>query len=237
MNTEYTYDYINGTDVYIYQHPDMFRINTDTALLASFMRIKEGERVLDIGTNNGALLAVASTSKPRFLYGVDIQEEAIALAKKNMEHHHIENIELFCGDVCTIDLPKVDVIVCNPPYFKVSDEKNLNASTALQLARHEKYLTLDNLCARVSSLLDEKGRFYMVHRANRIAEIAYVMHKYRLEIRTMQFVYDDRHKKRAGIDENQGAAVSVLIEARKDGKVNCHVLPSIHLPNVKVLDD
>ena len=52
----YTYDYINGTDIYLYQHKKMFRINTDTALLAQFMKVKKGERVLDIGTNNGALL-------------------------------------------------------------------------------------------------------------------------------------------------------------------------------------
>ena len=34
---DYTYDYINGTDIYLYQHKKMFRINTDTALLAQFM--------------------------------------------------------------------------------------------------------------------------------------------------------------------------------------------------------
>ena len=56
---DYTYDYINGTDIYLYQHKKMFRINTDTALLAQFMKVKKGERVLDIGTNNGALLLAA----------------------------------------------------------------------------------------------------------------------------------------------------------------------------------
>lgn len=220
MKNDYTYDYIHGTDVYLYQHRKMFRINTDTALLASFMQIHEQESVLDIGTNNGALLAVAKKAKPSYLYGVDIQPEAITLAKHNMKHHNIENVQLLCGDICMIDVPKVDVIVCNPPYFKVSQDSqkagknNLNMSKTLQIARHETYLTLEKLCARVSSLLHEQGRFYMVHRANRIAEIAYVLHTHRLEIRTMQFVYD----------EQKEDACSVLIEARKDGKVNCHVL-------------
>lgn len=239
MKIDYTYDYIHGTDVYIYQHRKMFRINTDTALLAAFMHIKKGEKVLDIGTNNGALLAVANTCDPAFLYGVDIQEEAIALAKHNMAHHHIEHVELFCGDVCTLELPKVDVIVCNPPYFKIHEKGdntnagNLNACAALQIARHEKYLTLDNLCAKVSSLLEEKGRFYMVHRANRIAEIAYILHQHRLEIRTMQFVYDDRIAGKKVSNQNDGSAISVLVEAWKDGKVDCHVLPAIHLPDLQ----
>ena len=42
MKKEYTYDYVNGTDVYLYQKKGMFRINTDTPLLAHFMRIEKG---------------------------------------------------------------------------------------------------------------------------------------------------------------------------------------------------
>ena len=109
----------------------------------------------------------------------------------------------------------MDVIVCNPPYFKVHETSNLNESQSLQMARHERFLTLDTLCRRVQELLDEKGRFYMVHRASRIAEIAYTLKQHRLEIRTLQFVYD----------VNKEEAVSVLVEAVKDGKVNAHVLP------------
>ena len=134
---DYTYDYINGTDIYLYQHKKMFRINTDTALLAQFMKVKKGERVLDIGTNNGALLLAAHRYAPSYLYGIDIQPEAIAVAEKNMEHHHITNVVL-----------------------------------------------------------------------------AYTLKQHRLEIRTLQFVYD----------ANREEAVSVLVEAVKDGRVNAHVL-------------
>ena len=91
---DYTYDYINGTDIYLYQHKKMFRINTDTALLAQFMKVKKGERVLDIGTNNGALLLAAHRYAPSYLYGIDIQPEAIAGAEKNMEQPHITNVVL-----------------------------------------------------------------------------------------------------------------------------------------------
>ena len=163
----YSYDYIHGTDVYLYQRKDMFRVNTDTSLLAGFMNIRKQDRVLYIGTNNGALLCVAHKANPSWLYGIDIQEAAIAVAQKNMEHHGIENVTLLCGDVCEATLPKVDVIVCNPPYFKVSDNSNLNASESLQMARHERFLTLEKLCAKVCVLLEEKGRFYLVHRASR----------------------------------------------------------------------
>ncbi len=211
---EYTYDYIHGTDIYLYQHKKMFRINTDTALLAEFMQIRKNETVLDIGTNNGALLLAAHQKGATKLIGVDIQEEAIQVAEKNMKHHKIDEVNLITGDVCDIDLPKVDVIVCNPPYFKVNESSNINESKTLQIARHEQYLTLDRLCKKASELLDKKGRMYLVHRPSRISEIIYVLKKYRLQTRTLQFVYD----------ENRDEAVSVLIEAVKDGEEHTHVL-------------
>lgn len=215
----YSYDYLHGTDIYLFQRKDMFRINTDTALLAEFMVIKKDERVLDIGTNNGALLLAAARYKPSRMYGIDIQQEAIALANYNMQHHHLHNVELISGDVRTTPLEKVDVIVCNPPYFKVDENSHLNESEALRMARHETYLKLADLCNRISCLLDEKGRCYMVHRANRIAEIISLCCTYRLAIRTLQFVYD----------QQKDEAVSVLIEMVKDGKVNTHVRLPIYL--------
>ena len=60
MKDNFTYDYLHGTDIYLHQRKDMFRINTDTALLAQFMDIRKDEIVLDIGTNNGALLLAAA---------------------------------------------------------------------------------------------------------------------------------------------------------------------------------
>lgn len=215
MNEQgYSYDYIHGTTIYIYQKKDMFRINTDTSLLAHFMRVEEGETVLDIGTNNGALLAVAGQYHPNKLIGIEIQEEAAQLAKYNMQHLGLRQAEIRCGDVSTMTMPKVDVVVCNPPYFKTDETSNRNESKQLAIARHEVYLDLETLAKKVSEALDEKGRFYVVHRANRIVEIASVLRANRLAIRSLQFVYDEAKKE----------AISVLIEAIKDGKENTHVL-------------
>ena len=114
MNDHYTYDYIHGTTTYVYQRKDMFRINTDTSLLAAFMQIKQGERILDIGTNNGALLAVAATKQPAYLYGVEIQEAACKLAEHNLKDCGVP-FTILAGDAGNMTLPKVDVVICNPP--------------------------------------------------------------------------------------------------------------------------
>ena len=53
-----SFDYLPDTNIYLKQRKDMFRVNTDTHLLGNFMLVKKNESVLDIGTNNGALLDI-----------------------------------------------------------------------------------------------------------------------------------------------------------------------------------
>ena len=50
-------DYLhNHPNFKVCQHKDMYHFNSDTCLLGDFIKINENENVLDIGTNNGALL-------------------------------------------------------------------------------------------------------------------------------------------------------------------------------------
>ena len=49
-------DYFIDENIQLYQDDEHFRFNTDTKLLAKFVRLKKQERVLDIGTNNAAIL-------------------------------------------------------------------------------------------------------------------------------------------------------------------------------------
>ena len=54
-----TIDYLpNHKEIKVYQDDTMFRINTDTMVLGEFLEIYKEDTVLDIGTNNGALLLI-----------------------------------------------------------------------------------------------------------------------------------------------------------------------------------
>lgn len=210
---EKTLDYLPNTQIYLHQRKDMFRMNTDTALLGQFMKINKDEVVLDIGTNNGALLLYASQYNPAYLIGVDVQVEACELAISNLEYNHLSNYEIVCCDIKDYQ-KKVDVILCNPPYFKLNGDNQVNESMTLRIARHEYYLTLDVLCERVSACLNDKGRFYMVHRCDRIVEIVACLKTHHLEIKTLQFIRDEEKENAHG----------VLIEAVKEASTHCRVL-------------
>lgn len=213
MKENYTYDYLHGTDIYLYQRKDMFRINTDTALLAEFMQIRKTDTVLDIGTNNGALLLAAYAKGAKQLIGIEIQKEACEVAKLNLQNCSCP-WEIIQGDVSELKLPHADVVISNPPYFPTPKDGHVNLSEALKIARHEAYLSLETLCDKAASALQEKGRFYLVHRSDRIGEIIKELTAHRFSIRTLQFVYDEVHDH----------ATAVLIEAIKDGRTRTKVL-------------
>lgn len=206
-------DYLNGTDIYLLQRKDMFRCNTDTALLGHFIQVKKEETVLDIGCNNGALMLYASRFAPKHLYGVDLFEEAMELADQNLKENNIENFTLLCGDATLLELPQVDVVVCNPPYFDTADNGNRNENLFLQAARHEGTLNLNSLFKTVKSTLKDNGRFYMVHRALRITDIMQVSLSVGLRAKTMQIVYD----------EDREEATAVLFEFGLNYQGQLHV--------------
>lgn len=213
-----TYDYLPQTNIYLHQRKDMFRMNTDTALLGNFMVVKEDESILDIGTNNGALLLYASQYTKAKLIGVDIQQEACDLAIDNLKAQKIENFEIICSDIANVEIDPVDVIVCNPPYFRVNQDRQLNVNEFKKIARHECYLTFDVLCSSVNRLLKEKGRFYLVHRADRIVDLCVELRKNDLEVKTIQMIRDCENEDAHGI----------LIEAVKHGKPHC-IVKSEHI--------
>ena len=87
----------------------------------------------------------------------------------------------------------------------------------MAIARHEILCNLDDVVCAASSLLHFGGRFYMVHRPHRLADIFSSLRKYKLEPKRMQLV-----QPREGKEPNM-----VLIEASKQGKPMLKVLPPL----------
>jgi len=209
------YNYLHGSEIYMYQRKDMFRNNTDTYYLWKFSKVNDYETLLDIGCNNGALLLYHKDNAKK-LIGVDIQKEAITLANENLNLNNVENFELHCMNIDDYHGEKVDVIVCNPPYFELNNS-NIKENEFLAIARHEKYLPFANLCNNFYRLLKENGRIYLVHRACELNRLMANLNQVGLRCKSIQFVYD----------ENKDEAISVLMEIVKSSKVKCKVLKAI----------
>ncbi len=195
-----TLDYLPGTNIYLYQDKNMFRINSDTRCLGEFIKINKEDVVLDIGTNNGALLLYANKQGCNKLIGVDINEGAIELCRENMLLNKIKNYELYSCKVQELEIEKVDVIVCNPPYFK---DGRVNHNESLANARHENELTLDEFICHSKRLLKNNGRLMMVYKSCDLVDVVSKLDEYGFGIVRLQFVYD----------ENKDFSTCLLVEA------------------------
>lgn len=76
-----------------------------------------GERVLDLGSGGGidVLLSARRVGPTGFAYGLDMTDEMLELARRNVAEAGVANVEFLKGDIAAIPLPdnSVDVILSN----------------------------------------------------------------------------------------------------------------------------
>lgn len=178
----------------IIQHPGKFCFGMDAVLLSNFVRVKKGEKVLDLGTGTGIIpiLLTAKTEGERFV-GLEIQKESADMARRSVAHNHLEGkIEIVNGDIKEASelfgLSSFDVITTNPPYM-IGRHGIANASDTKAIARHEVLCTLEDILRESAKILRPGGRFFMVHRPFRLAEILSTMVEYKIEPKRMRMVH------------------------------------------------
>lgn len=208
---------------YIIQNPKRFCFGVDAVMLTDFARVKPGENVLDMGTGTGVIpiLLSAKTVGEHFT-GLEIQPESADMARRSVSYNQLEDkVEIVTGDIKeAAELFKpasFDVITTNPPYM-VNEHGLKNAGDAKTIARHEILCTLDDILRESAKLLKEsKGRFYMIHKPFRLAEIMTKMCQYKIEPKRIRFVHPYIHKE----------PTMVMIEGLKGGKSRVTVEPPI----------
>lgn len=183
---------VNGYE--IIQHPGKFCFGMDAVLLSNFARVKKGEKVLDLGTGTGIIpiLLTAKTEGERFV-GLEIQEESADMARRSVAYNHLEEkVEIVTGDikeaVVIFGAASFDVITTNPPYM-IGQHGIANPSDSKAIARHEVLCTLDDIMRESARMLKPRGRFYMVHRPFRLAEILSKMIEVGIEPKRMRMVH------------------------------------------------
>ena len=206
-------DELNRNGYQIIQDKNRFCFGMDAVLLSGFATVKPGETVLDLGTGTGIIpiLLEAKTDGAHFT-GLEIQPDSADMARRSVALNGLEQkVDIVTGDIK--DASKLfgassfDVITTNPPYM-IGQHGLQNPDEAKAIARHEVLCTLEDIMRESSKLLKPKGRFYMVHRPFRLAEIMSKMVEYKIEPKRMRLVYPYINK-----EPNM-----VLIEGLRGGK-------------------
>lgn len=215
MTEIHTHDLLAYDGLKILQRDDLFKFSLDSLLLGDFVKINpRTKNIIDLGCGLGPITFYLTLKTKANIYGVDIQEDVINLAKESAKINQVERqVSFINADIRQVhknfETNQFDIVICNPPFYKTTEVKQRNDLESLSLARHEVMLNLEDLFLATKRLLSNGGKFYLIHRAERLDEIILELNRQNFVIKRMRFVYTVKNK----------PAKMVLIEARHNGSL------------------
>ncbi|MBR2970081.1 MAG: methyltransferase [Clostridia bacterium] len=207
----------------IIQSDNYYKFTQDAILLAKFCNIKHSDDVLELCAGSGVISFYAYSLHPyRHLYFNEIQPEMCEIIQENIDFNDLgKKSKIFNCNLKNLHITdfkrSLDVVICNPPYFKLNDKTKINEKYEIAVARHELEATLEDIIKKSSELLKDKGRLYMVHLASRSAELISLCSKYNLEVKQIKFVFNgNKDAYLALVEAVKGAKVGVIVSKNND---------------------
>lgn len=164
----------------------LFCPGTDTLALADFAKIKNGSRVVDLGTGCGTFPLLLGERYPCVhITGIEIDPVAARYASENIEAARMsDRAKVICADLRGDPLPAecADAVISNPPYFA----QGSGPVSSLGIARMDQCCSCAELVRAAARLLPTGGRFFLLWRPERLVELFVALHHAGLEPKRMQ---------------------------------------------------
>ena len=152
------------------------------------------------------------------IIGLEIQEEMAEMAARSVQMNGLENeIRIVQGDIrCAADLlgrGQFDVVTSNPPYMKQGGGLS-NPDSSKAISRHEILCTFEDVACQAAALLKPNGRFYLVHRPERLAELIETLRRNKLEPKRLRMVHSfaDSEASMVLIESTRGGGTFLKVE-------------------------
>lgn len=222
MINEFTTDNFFNGRLTVKQAREGYRFSVDAVILASRIRPKPGDRILDLGTGCGIIPLMLAYRYPHSLvYGVEVQQELAHLAHMNVQDNGMQNqVKILHQDMRTIKQTQVSgpvqIVLSNPPYRK-ADSGRINPNSQRAVARHEIKVTLKDVLQVAAAMLKTGGRFFSIYTAERMTDLLISMHDCRLEPKLLRFIHSRK----------DAEAKRVLVEAIHKGHPGLEVVPPL----------
>ena len=204
----------------IVQDTELYRFTSDSVLLSRFAQAKNGDKIADFCSGSGIVAfhfhALNRHEKKNLSYVLfELQQSLCELSKKTAKLNGFEEFDFCLGRLQEIPeryRESFSLVLCNPPYERGGFENDCYEKA---ICRKELTITFEEIAKAASFALKFGGRLALINRADRLAEACYVLKKYNLEVKRVQFV--------AG---KVGAKpYLVMLEAVKGGKPTSEILP------------
>ena len=176
----------------IIQAKDSYRFSVDSVLLLNFVRLKNFENIIDLGTGSGIIpLLLFGKRKGLSIYGIEIQKDLADMARRSVELNKLQNsITIIQEDFRKLKNifknQQFDVVVSNPPYISLGKGK-INPSSSKAIARHELKGGLEDIITVSNYLLKDKGRIYLIYKSAKLIRLVITLKKYDIEPKVIKF--------------------------------------------------
>ena len=179
----------------IIQDPQKYCFTSDAVLLSSFAKAKRGDVVCDFCSGSGVVGTLLYAKNPgiKKIYAIEIQDALADMARRSARLNGLSDIiEVVCTSVQRaaelLGHGFADVVVCNPPYYRKSSAIK-SESDEIALAKHEIAVTVPELMRAARGVLRFGGKFYIVHQADRAAEVLHHMVLNQIEPKVLRAVH------------------------------------------------
>ena len=219
LKSEETLDSLFGGKLQAFQSRAGYRFSLDALLLASFVTVKRGDKIVDLGAGNGVVPLILAYRYPwAGITGVELQEPMVKRARKNVRLNGLEDrVEILAGDVRAIEnvapAESFHAAVCNPPFRKPTSGR-VSADDEKRVARHETEGALGDFLRAAVFLLRAKGRLTIIYPAVRAIDLLVEMRRAGIEPKRLRMVH-------SFVDAE---ANLVLVEGIKGGRSGVEIL-------------
>jgi len=206
----------------IIQSKDHYRFSVDSILLANFIKTKNYERIIDLGTGSGIIpLLLFGRKRGLSIYGIEIQKELANMAKRSVELNKLQNhITIIQEDLKSINKifknSQFDVVISNPPYISLGHGK-INPLSSKAIARHEIKCNIEDIISASNYLLKNKGRIYLIYKSIKLIKVVVTLKKYGIQPKSIKFIHPSLEEQ----------ANLVLLEGIKGGKEELKIEPPL----------
>ncbi len=179
----------------IFQAKDGYCFTSDSVLLANYIRCRKTDKVVEFCAGSGVIsILLSKKQNPSKICAFEVQKRLCEMFYESVKLNNLENqivpINAKLEDCLMFLKPaSVDVVFCNPPYME-SGDKSENQEIAI--ATHEIETNLDSILENASKLLKYGGKFFMVHRADRMVDVFCLCRKHKIEPKRMCVIYPNK---------------------------------------------
>jgi tRNA1Val (adenine37-N6)-methyltransferase len=155
-------NYFSFKQFTIYQDKSAFKVGTDGVLLGASADIDGIRTILDVGTGTGLIAIMLAQRCNAAIIAIEPDDDSFIQSCENVNSckwHNRIKVEHTRFQDFNPEQVQFDLILINPPYFNNSIK---NPDPRKSAARHNDYMTSDDILSSTSRLLKEDGRLQLI---------------------------------------------------------------------------